>query len=200
MKADFSSNYIQSILSSQTFEYIHASPVCSTYSLLAGGKHRNTHNYNRTPQSHEADGMLTMLYFVVAKALKMDRSTTVTIENPRGWMRKGNIMKELFEGELGFKRFEINYCQFGRGDKKPTNIWTNDEKLGNILETIGGKCNCPLPHEESIRRNGSSSRDKNFAALPLKLCQIISTYVHSKHTQLKFEKNASHGSSRARGY
>mmetsp|Transcript_23328 Transcript_23328/g.42080 ORF Transcript_23328/g.42080 Transcript_23328/m.42080 type:complete len:138 (-) Transcript_23328:28-441(-) len=74
---------------------------------------------------------------------------------------------------------------------KPTNIWTNDWKLGNILETIGGKCDCPLPHEDSVRRTG---HEVNFAALPLKLCQIISSCVHSKHTQLRFETFAKNGS------
>mmetsp|Transcript_8750 Transcript_8750/g.19620 ORF Transcript_8750/g.19620 Transcript_8750/m.19620 type:complete len:1054 (+) Transcript_8750:126-3287(+) len=191
VKGDFSSDYVQSILATQSFDYIHASPVCSTYSFLAGGKHRGKDNYNKTPKSHEADSMLTLFYFFIAKELKSNNSRTVTIENPRGWMKKGNIMKELFEGELGFKRFEIKYCQFGRADQKPTNIWTNDLKLGDILETVGGKCDCPLPHEESVKgRNGSSNSDKNFAALPLKLCQLITTYVHSKHTQLNFEKLA----------
>mmetsp|Transcript_32826 Transcript_32826/g.62709 ORF Transcript_32826/g.62709 Transcript_32826/m.62709 type:complete len:430 (-) Transcript_32826:209-1498(-) len=193
IKADFSSNYVQHLLSSQTFDFVHASPVCSTYSLMAGGKHRNHANYNRTRESHEGDAMLMKLYFFLAKALKKtDGMTTVTIENPRAWMRHGNIMKELFEKELGFKRFTINYCQFGRGDMKPTNIWTNDWKLGNILETIGGKCDCSLPHEDSVRRTGNKV---NFAALPLKLCQIITSYVHSKHTQLRFENFAKNGKS-----
>jgi len=209
VKADFSSNYVQHILSSQTFEYIHASLVCSTYSVAAEGKHRDSHDYNKTLASHTSDAMLMKVYFFVAKALEIDRRTTVTIENPRGWMRKGNIMKTLFEGDLGFQRFEINSefhgeshflsscvclcsysflyptdCQFGRVDQKPTNIWTNDKTLGNILESIGGKCKCPLPHEEGMRK----TNDKHLAALPLKLCQVIASYVQSKHTLLNFAK------------
>jgi len=186
VKGDFSSNHIQSFLSNKSFDYIHASPVCSTYSHLSGGKHRGKDNYNKTPQAHEADSMLIQLYFFLEKALKTNASATVTIENPKAWMRRGNTMVKLFEGELGFKRFEINYCQFGRGEKKPTNIWTNDHKLGNILETVGGKCNCRSPHEESVRGGGA----KNFAALPFNFCQLVSSYVHSKHTQLDFEKLA----------
>ena len=111
VKADFYCDYVQSLLSSQSFDYIHASPVCSTYSVLAAGKHRNKQDYNRSLQSYEADAMLTTLYFFVANALKNNSNATVTIENPRGWMQKGNIMKELFEGELGFKRFGI-HCEF----------------------------------------------------------------------------------------
>ncbi|KAL3815661.1 hypothetical protein ACHAXA_006936, partial [Cyclostephanos tholiformis] len=187
IKSDFSSDYIQTMLSSMRFDYIHASPVCSTYSHLAGGKHRDKSNYNKTRESHEADRLLMQLYFFIAKKIKINNGITITIENPRGWMRCGNIMKELFEKELGFIRNEIYYCQFGRGEQKPTNIWTNDDKLGRILETIGGKCNCPRPHEEGVRSLGGGACNKNFAALPMKLCQVISDYVKSKHTQLKFD-------------
>lgn len=111
IKADFSSDYVQSLLSTQTFEYIHASPVCRTYSRLAGGKHRTKSNYNKSLDSHEADAMLTSLYLFLAKVLQENEGTTVTIENPRGWMQYGNIAKELLERELGFKRYQI-YCTF----------------------------------------------------------------------------------------
>jgi site-specific DNA-cytosine methylase len=80
------------MLSSHRFDYIHASPTCSTYSLLAGKKHRDKNNYNKTPQSHEADRLLMLLHSFIASQLKTNKRITVTIENPRGWMRKGNIM------------------------------------------------------------------------------------------------------------
>jgi len=74
-------------------------------------------------------------------------------------------------------------CQFGRSEQKPTHIWTNDDKLGRILEVIGGTCNCPRPHEDGVRGAGNT----NFAALPMKLCEVISEYVTSKHSQLRFD-------------
>ena len=111
IKADFSSGYVQSLISSKAHDYIHASPVCSTYSMLAGGRHRGSEQYNKTPQSHEADGNLTSLYFVIANVLKANPQATVTIENPRAWMRKGNIAMKLLEENLGFKRCII-HCKF----------------------------------------------------------------------------------------
>lgn len=138
IKRDFYSDYIQTMLSPLRFDYIHASPVCSTYSYLAGGKHRDNNNYNKTPESHKADELLMKLYFFIAEKLKTNNEMTVTIENPRGWMRYGNIMvrelstislsaftaptrphpirhcrklqKDLFEKNLGFVRYEI-YCE-----------------------------------------------------------------------------------------
>ena len=101
-KADFSSNYVQHLLSSQTHDYIHSSPVWSTHSFLDGGKHRKKHNYNKSPETHEADAMLTELYLFVAKVLESDKSTTVTIENPKRWMRKGNIMVRFVSTYIDF--------------------------------------------------------------------------------------------------
>ena len=101
-------------------------------------------------------------------------------------------------------------CQFGRGEQKPTgktyaafsqtttnvnsplglfpaDIWTNDLKLGKILKSVGGKCNCQGRHEDYV----VGSSNTNFAALPMKLSQLISSYVQSKHTQMKFDAIAS---------
>ena len=186
IKRDFASDYVQNLISSKTFDYIHASPECRTYSCASGNTHRSVRNYNVSPQSHEADAMLLQLYFNISEQLRKNINATVTIENPIGRMQKGSLMKDLFEAELGFERVFIHYCAFGRGDKKPTNLWTNDKVLGNILRRIGGKCN-HVNHEEKVQED----RHKNFAALPMQLCELISTYVSSKHTQLKFAKFAS---------
>lgn len=117
-------------------------------------------------------------------------------------------MKMLFEDQLGFKTYQIYYCQFGRDEmkvsltwvnirllvvlssplsdsSKPTCIITNDEKLGKILVGKGGKCICKGNHKDGVRE---SSSDTNFAALPFELCKLLSSYVHSKVTQLKFDK------------
>ena len=61
---------------------------------------------------------------------------------------------------------------------------TNDATLGKILVRMGGTCNCRGKHEHSVQ----GTRDTNFAALPMKLCEIISDYVYSKHRQLKLKK------------
>ena len=195
MKVDFTDRNIRSDLLSIAHDYIHASPVCRTYSYLSGGCHRSKDNYNLSGDSHEADGMLLELYFFIEQALRKNNDATITIENPRGKMQHSNIMKELFESKLDFKKYEIFYCQFGRGDMKPTHIWTNDAKLGQLLKIEGGKCTCGKLHEEGVR----SSPGKNFAALPMALCELLSTYVHSKHTQIKFDKRIASNNGSASG-
>jgi hypothetical protein len=122
IKADFTSNYVQSLISSISFGYIHASPVCSTHSYLAGDRHRSKENYNKSVQSHIADSHLMLLYLNIKQQLQRNPGCIVTIENPFGWMRKGNIMKELFQGDLSFRLYQIFYCQFGRDEMKVRSV------------------------------------------------------------------------------
>lgn len=129
--------------------------------------------------------MLLDLFYYFKQEVQKNEDVTLTLENPHAWMGKGNIMKHLFENKLNMKPYIIYYCQFGRGEKKPTCIWTNDPTLGKILEKMGGECRCRGKHEESVK---GSTHKTNFAALPMKLCNIISDYVYTKHRQLKFKK------------
>ena len=48
----------------------------------------------------------------------------VVIENPRALMAHMPLMKEL-ERSFGLYRTTVDYCAFGRFDKKPTDLWTN---------------------------------------------------------------------------
>jgi hypothetical protein len=84
IKADFMSEHVQNILQHCVQDYIHASPVCSTYSRLAGNRHRDKNNYNKSVRSHEADKVLMKLYLNLQHQLRMNPDCIITIENPRG--------------------------------------------------------------------------------------------------------------------
>lgn len=84
IKADFNGEYVQDILSAKIFDYIHASPVCSSYSRLAGNLHRDRDNYNKSEASHEADKTLSRLYLNFKSQLKRNPDCIITIENPSG--------------------------------------------------------------------------------------------------------------------
>ena len=185
IKADFFNEGVQAYLATKTHDFIHASPECKYYSHIMAGRHRDKYNYNKTPKAHQADAVLLDLFYYFQRELQKNKDITLTLENPAAWMGKGNIMKQLYEGKLNMKPYTIYYCQFGRGEKKPTCIWTNDQTLGKILLRMGGVCNCRGKHEESVQ--GSTSRT-NFAALPEKLCKIVTDYVYTKHKQLKLKK------------
>lgn len=84
IKNDFMGKQVQSMLSNLTAAYIHASPVCSTYSLMSRNRHRDKNNYNKSAKSHEADKTLLQLYHNCEHQLKKNPDCIITIENPRG--------------------------------------------------------------------------------------------------------------------
>ena len=48
----------------------------------------------------------------------------VVIENPAGLMKHMPLTKE-FEEVMNLYLTRVDYCAFGRSDKKPTHLWTN---------------------------------------------------------------------------
>lgn len=61
------------------------------------------------------------------------------LENPNAQMKKMPITQQLLE-EPGWlpwgqraHRTNVDYCAFGRAEKKPTNFWTNVSALAGIL-------------------------------------------------------------------
>ena len=104
----------------------------------------------------------------------------VTIENPVGCMSKVPLMKQLTK-ELGLHAVKVEYCAFGREDKKPTYVWTNDFHLMSALSQF--KCSaetCPYhgaTHPIGARGHG---HHYNAAAIPQALAEEVADYVHSK--------------------
>ena len=82
--ADFSGECVQESLLKKLYDYIHASPVCSSYSRLAGNLHRDRDNYNKSHASHEADQTLAQLYLNFKDQLQRNPDCIMTIENPAG--------------------------------------------------------------------------------------------------------------------
>jgi site-specific DNA-cytosine methylase len=84
IKADFRSPYVQTLLTNCIQDYIHASPPCFTYSHLAGGRHRDQDNFNKSVASHDADNGLLQLYLNFDYQLRQNPDCIFTIENPFG--------------------------------------------------------------------------------------------------------------------
>jgi len=99
-------------------DYIHASPPCNTFSMVAGDRYWK----NGKPVAHEAYiGMA-----IVMKALEIIRSIQElnpelkwTMENPMAGLRKKHFMLDLPI------RHTVTYCQYGLEYMKPTDFWTN---------------------------------------------------------------------------
>lgn len=96
-------------------DVIWASPPCEKFSVAAIGKHwiKGTN----TPKTEETKEALRLLEHVVNLINELDPKYYF-IENPRGKMRKVDVMQSL-------PMYTVTYCQYGDTRMKPTDIWTN---------------------------------------------------------------------------
>ena len=155
-------------------EFIWASPPCTTFSIASIGTHWNE---NREPKTEAAIKGLKILDKTL-EIIKVVNPKYWYIENPRGMMRKMDLMK-------GLNRTTIWYCKYGDSRAKPTDIWSNN--IANLFNQKGwlpraechnGNKNCH--HEPAPRgsRTGTQGLKNNHerSKIPKKLCaEIIDT-------------------------
>ena len=164
-------------------DFIWASPPCFTYSLMAGGKHRkvDTQEFEKTPEALEHNHIFAKMSQLLHESKALNPHLIVCVENPVGLLSKMPLMKEL-ERSLGLYKTTVHYCAFGRSDKKPTHLWTNDFGLFATLNEF--KCTpdrCPYSgggvHPVSARQQGNRF---NAAAIPDALAEEVAEYVNAK--------------------
>ena len=156
-------------------DMIWASPPCTYFSVASIGKHWNK---DHTPKTQQAvfGVNLVMKTIEIIKELSPDYWF---IENPRGKLRKLDIMQSL-------PRTTIWYCKYGDKRAKPTDIWTNN--LRSVFnpngwqpreECFNGNKNCH--HEAAPRgsRTGTQGLKNNYerSKIPEQLCLEILTSI-----------------------
>lgn len=151
---------------------IWASPPCTYFSVASIGKHWNK---NHTPKSDNAlKGVkyVESTLKIINYFLKINPNLFWYMENPRGKLRKLEIVK-------GLPRTTVWYCKYGDTRAKPTDIWTNN--LRSLLNPNGwqprpqchnGNKNCH--HEAAPRgsRTGTQGLKGNYnrSKIPNELC------------------------------
>ena len=104
----------------------------------------------------------------------------VIIENPVGSLQKMPLMDEFCE-KFHLHAVEVHYCAFGRDEKKPTNLWSNDVGLTNTLGVFKcGQRTCKYyqdGHPMSVRNHGNTY---DFSAIPQPLAEEVAAYVDGK--------------------
>ena len=98
-------------------DVIWASPPCTFFSVASIGKHWNK---DHTPKTKEAKLGIKIIAHTLW-IIKNLNPKYLYIENPRGKLRKLDIIKNEF-----FFRNTVWYCTYGDSRAKPTDIWTND--------------------------------------------------------------------------
>jgi site-specific DNA-cytosine methylase len=95
-------------------DIIWASPPCTTFSIASCYHHWNK---DKTPKTEKCKVGIK----IVEKTLQIINQLQPKyffIENPRGLLRKQNMMQNL-------PRKTVTYCSYGDTRMKPTDIWTN---------------------------------------------------------------------------
>ena len=149
-------------------DFIWASPPCTYFSVASIGKHWNK---DHTPKSENALLGLKIIKKTV-KIIKELNPKFWFIENPRGKLRKLEVVKDL-------PRTTIWYCQYGDTRAKPTDIWSNNiYSIFNLNgwkprpECYNGNKNCH--HEAAPRgsRTGTQGLKGNYdrSKIPNELC------------------------------
>ena len=149
-------------------DFIWASPPCTYFSVASIGKHWNK---DHTPKSENALLGLKIIKKTV-KIIKELNPKFWFIENPRGKLRKLEVVKDL-------PRITIWYCQYGDTRAKPTDIWSNNiYSIFNLNgwkprpECYNGNKNCH--HEAAPRgsRTGTQGLKGNYdrSKIPNELC------------------------------
>jgi hypothetical protein len=107
-------------------DFIWASPPCTTCTNLAGGHHRNIRKgqFEKTQEAHDHNLLFAQMMYIMNWAKSKNPHLIVVIENPRGQMQYMPMMKEFMD-TFDLSQATVDYCAFGRSDKKPTNLWTN---------------------------------------------------------------------------
>jgi hypothetical protein len=163
-------------------DFIWASPPCQTYSRLAGGTHRSLRNeqLEKSLVAHEHNLIFQKMTEIMHWAKRKHPHLIVAIENPVGSLKGMPLMQE-FTKSFGLRSVQVDYCAFGRDEKKPTMIWTNEFGLKCNLSEFTCKKMCPY-HEEkqhptSVRQ---SSQLYDFSVIPQPLAEEVAEYVHAQ--------------------
>ena len=146
-------------------DVIWASPPCTGFSVAAIGHHWTGGKGAYIPRTETARLGIEL----VKKTLEIIdyyKPKYWFMENPRGVLRKMDIVKEL-------KRNTVTYCQYGDERMKPTDIWTNsDVWIPRKMCKNGDPCHVAAPRGS---RTGTQGRSNAYerSKIPDELCQEI---------------------------
>ncbi len=94
-------------------DFIWASPPCQKFSVASCSTYWKA---DGTPKDERAGEALNLVSFTINLIQRLEPSKGFIIENPRGMLRKQEIMKNL-------PRRTVTYCQYGDTRMKPTDLW-----------------------------------------------------------------------------
>jgi len=86
-------------------------------------------------------------------------------------------LQQMFVKEFGLYEVQVDYCRFGRDEKKPTLLWTNSFELCRCLRRF--RCETPFCDGVHIDVRGNTGKF-DFSVIPEPLAVFVSEWVNSK--------------------
>lgn len=120
-----------------SFEYIHASPPCISFTLLNSmfkHPHREVKNRTLKPLTETGrlgDKLLKKTFEIINYYKKKNPNLKFCVENPRGYMRYMRIITNNPE----LHRTTTSYSKYGFNYSKPTDFFTNFELKLHPVDT-----------------------------------------------------------------
>ena len=157
-------------------DFIWASPPCTYFSVASIGKHWNKNNTPKSDNALKGVEYVKSTLKIINYFKLLNPNLNWFMENPRGKLRKLNIVK-------GLPRTTVWYCSYGDTRAKPTDIWSNN--IWNPLFNTNGwkpreECfngNKDCHHEAAPRgsRTGTQGLKGNYdrSKIPQQLCEDI---------------------------
>lgn len=144
---------------------IWASPPCTTFSVASIGYHWTGGKCGYIPKTEAAVKGLKLVKKTI-EIIEYYKPKFWFIENPRGLLRKMDIMK-------GYERKTVTYCQYGDERMKPTDIWTNCIKWKpKPICKNGDKCHISAPRGSRTVTQGRKNAYER-SKIPSELCYEI---------------------------
>ena len=157
-------------------DFIWASPPCTYFSVASIGKHWNKDHTPKSDNALKGVGYVKSTLKIIKHFKKLNPNLKWCIENPRGKLRKLEVVK-------GLPRTSVWYCKYGDFRAKPTDLWSNNiyNPMFNPngwqprVECFNGNTECH--HEAAPRgsRTGTQGVKGNYnrSKIPHQLCLEI---------------------------
>ena len=147
-------------------DVIHASPDCTSYSVMAISYHREKEPNGNLKAKTDYAKFCDKTNAHVINLIRELKPKYYFIENPVGGLRKMDFMQ-------GLPRYTVTYCQYGERRQKPTDLWTN-----HPFPMFKPPCKRGAPCHDAAPRGSKSGTQgikgaKDRSRIPELLCEHI---------------------------